>query len=193
MTFFSCLLAILLALAPACAAKDASRLKELQRRLLDGQPLRLAALGGSSTAGHQLPRDSPLLYYNRLVGWINESHPHVETLVVNSGTPATGPTYMEKCPCECAQRVGPMHRRRDLIPCACSPRLHTAALAVWPRPWRDHRFHILVQYHRLESIATLPQLCKFRCLTSQLPTDPNFVLVAFDKNYVALRTTLRLA
>ena len=45
----------------------------------------------------------------------------------------------------------------------------------------------------LESIATLPQLCKFRCLTSQLPTDPNFVLVAFDKNYVALRTTLRLA
>jgi hypothetical protein len=135
MTFFSCLLATLLALAPACAAKDASRLKELQRRLLDGQPLRLAALGGSSTAGHQLPRDSPLLYYNRLVGWINESHPHVETLVVNSGTPATGPTYMEKCPCECAQRVGPMHTDGEisspvLVPPVCTQPLSPSGRAL---------------------------------------------------------------
>ena len=150
MTFFSCLLATLLTLAPACAAKDASllnreprlrlsRLQELRARLLDGQPLRLAALGGSSTAGHRLPRDSPLLYYNRLAGWINESHPHVETLVVNSGTPASGPTYMEKCPPECAQRVGPRMHDGEISSPVLVPRLHTAALAVWPRPWRDVR------------------------------------------------------
>ena len=150
MTIFSCLLATLLTLAPACAAKDASllnreprlrlsRLQELRARLLDGQPLRLAALGGSSTAGHQLPRDSPLLYYNRLAGWINESHPHVETLVVNSGTPASGPTYMEKCPPECAQRVGPRMHDGEISSPVLVPRLHTAALAVWPRPWRDVR------------------------------------------------------
>ena len=167
MTFFSCLLATLLTLAPACAAKDASllnreqrlrlsRLQELRGRLLDGQPLRLAALGGSSTAGHQLPQDSPLLYYNRLAGWINESHPHVETLVVNSGTPATGPTYMEKCPSECAQRVGPMHRRRDLIPCACSPCAHGRSRRL-AAPLAGRSVHI--QYH-YSSIAshTAPSL-----------------------------------
>ena len=73
-----------------------SRLQNLRAQLLDGLPLRLVALGGSSTAGHVLGRDSPLLYYGRLAGWVNESYPHVETLVVNSGTPASGPTYMEK-------------------------------------------------------------------------------------------------
>ena len=73
-----------------------ARLQNLRAQLLDGLPLRLVALGGSSTAGHVLRRDSPLLYYGRLAGWVNESYPHVETLVVNSGTPASGPTYMEK-------------------------------------------------------------------------------------------------
>ena len=77
-----------------------SRLQNLRAQLLDGRvPLRLVALGGSSTAGHVLGRDSPLLYYGRLAGWVNESYPHVETLVVNSGTPASGPTYMEKRLC----------------------------------------------------------------------------------------------
>ena len=76
-----------------------SRLQNLRAQLLNGLPLRLVALGGSSTAGHVLRRDSPLLYYGRLAGWVNESYPHVETLVVNSGTPASGPTYMEKRLC----------------------------------------------------------------------------------------------
>ena len=74
-----------------------ARLQRLHAQLLEGWPLRLAALGGSSTAGHSLSRESPLLYFNRLAGWVNESHPHVDSLTVNSGTPASGPTYMEKC------------------------------------------------------------------------------------------------
>jgi len=135
MTFFSCLLATLLALAPACAAKDASRLKELQRRLLDGQPLRLAALGGSSTAGHQLPRDSPLLYYNRLVGWINESHPHVETLVVNSGIrpprgrrtwrSALASVHRELAPCTDGEISSPV-----LVPPVCTQPLSPSGRAL---------------------------------------------------------------
>ena len=132
-------------------------LDRLRGRLLDGQPLRLAALGGSSTAGHQLPRDSPLLYYNRLAGWINESHPHVETLVVNSGTPASGPTYMEKCPPECAQRVGPrMHDGEISSLSACSPFAHSRSRRL-AAPLAGRSAHL--QYHYL-SIAshTVPSL-----------------------------------
>ena len=72
-------------------------LQRLQAQLRDGLPLRLVALGGSSTAGHAYDRNSPLLYFARLAQWVNESRPHGQTLVTNSGTPAAGPTYMEKC------------------------------------------------------------------------------------------------
>ena len=74
-----------------------ARLQRLQRQLAAGCPLRLAAVGGSSTAGHQLARDSTSLYQMRLAARINRSFPHHEHLVINSGTPASGPQYMEKC------------------------------------------------------------------------------------------------
>ena len=81
----------------ASSATSYALLQGLRAQLIDGLPLRMVALGGSSTSGHVLSRSSPLLYFSRLASWINESHPHAETLVVNSGTPAAGPTYMEKC------------------------------------------------------------------------------------------------
>ena len=80
----------------ASSATSYALLQGLRAQLIDGLPLRMVALGGSSTSGHVLSRSSPLLYFSRLASWINESHPHAETLVVNSGTPASGPTYMEK-------------------------------------------------------------------------------------------------
>ena len=93
------MLAVLAAVAILAEVRATSYalLQRLQAQLRDGLPLRLVALGGSSTAGHVLSRNSPLLYFARLASWVNESRPHGETLVVNSGTPAAGPTYMEKC------------------------------------------------------------------------------------------------
>ena len=79
------------------SASSYQLLQRLQAQLRDGLPLRLVALGGSSTAGHTYDRNSPLLYFARLAQWVNESRPHGETLVTNSGTPAAGPTYTEKC------------------------------------------------------------------------------------------------
>ena len=72
-------------------------LQRLQAQLQAGHPLHLAAVGGSSTAGHSLARDSEDLYHRRLGSWINSSFPHADHHVVNSGTPAAGPQYMEKC------------------------------------------------------------------------------------------------
>ena len=74
------------------SASSYQLLQRLQAQLSDGLPLRLVALGGSSTAGHRYDRNSPLLYFARLAQWVNESRPHRETLVTNSGTPAAGPT-----------------------------------------------------------------------------------------------------
>ena len=74
-----------------------ARLQQLFTRLAAGCPLQLAALGGSSTAGHTLARDSEQLYHRRLAAWINGSYPHDLHWVINSGTPAAGPQYMEKC------------------------------------------------------------------------------------------------
>ena len=93
------MLAVLAAVAILAEVRATSYalLQRLQAQLRDGLPLRLVALGGSSTAGQVYRRNSPLLYAARLASWANESHPHGETLVVNSGTPAAGPTYMEKC------------------------------------------------------------------------------------------------
>ena len=93
------MLAVLAALAILAEVRATSYalLQRLQAQLRDGLPLRLVALGGSSTAGQVYRRNSPLLYAARLASWANESRPHGETLVVNAGTPGTGPTYMEKC------------------------------------------------------------------------------------------------
>ena len=60
-------------------------------------PLRLAALGGSSTAGHALQRWSPALFHALLARRINDTFPHPAHQHTNAGTPGTGPVYMEKC------------------------------------------------------------------------------------------------
>ena len=73
------------------------RLRAVGAKLRRGCAVRVAALGGSSTAGHQLKRDSPLLYHAQLLAWFNATFPHPDHILVNSGTPATGPEYMEKC------------------------------------------------------------------------------------------------
>lgn len=75
---------------------DSTRLLALRARLEAGCALRVVALGGSSTAGHALPRDSEELYHAQLLRWIRAAYPGGHALL-NSGTPAVGPQYMEKC------------------------------------------------------------------------------------------------
>ena len=74
-----------------------SRLAAVGERLRRGCPLRFAALGGSSTAGHALQRWSPALFHSLLLRHINASFPHAEHRHANAGTPGTGPVYMDKC------------------------------------------------------------------------------------------------
>ena len=74
-----------------------SRLAAVGERLRRGCPLRLAALGGSSTAGHALQRWSPALFHALLARRINATFPHPAHQHTNAGTPGTGPVYMEKC------------------------------------------------------------------------------------------------
>ena len=76
---------------------DLSRLAAVGERLRRGCPLRLAALGGSSTAGHSLQRWSPALFHALLARRINATFPHPAHQHTNAGTPGTGPVYMEKC------------------------------------------------------------------------------------------------
>jgi len=76
---------------------DLSRLAAVGERLRRGCPLRLAALGGSSTAGHALQRWSPALFHALLARRINATFPHPAHQHTNAGTPGTGPVYMEKC------------------------------------------------------------------------------------------------
>ena len=83
---------------PAIRCHGAStRLKLLRQRLENGRNVSLVALGGSSTAGHMLARDSPILYHQQLAHWLDSVFPAGWHQAVNSGTPATGPMYMEKC------------------------------------------------------------------------------------------------
>ena len=49
-------------------------LQLLKDRLASGCPLRLAALGGSSTAGHSLPRSSSALYHARLTACLCQGY-----------------------------------------------------------------------------------------------------------------------
>ena len=74
-----------------------TRLQHLRKRLEHGQNLSVVALGGSSTAGHMLARDSPVLYHQQVASWLDTLFPASQHQAVNSGTPATGPTYMERC------------------------------------------------------------------------------------------------
>ena len=74
-----------------------SRLAAVGEQLRRGCPLRLAALGGSSTAGHALQRWSPALFHALLARRINATFPHAGHQHTNAGTPGTGPVYMEKC------------------------------------------------------------------------------------------------
>eukprot|EP00966_Prymnesium_polylepis_P093549 2165167-Prymnesium_polylepis.1 len=70
------------------------RSQALGRRAASGCPIRTAAVGGSSTAGHKMGRISPILYHARVASWLrNQSldpssseHHHA-----NAGTPAIGP------------------------------------------------------------------------------------------------------
>ena len=73
---------------------NTSRLIALRRKLEAGCALHVAALGGSSTAGHAMARDSPQLYHALLHAWLSNRTGDRHS---NSGTPASGPQYMEKC------------------------------------------------------------------------------------------------
>ena len=81
---------------PALKAGDTERLRHVRERLFPGRALRVATVGGSSTAGHSFARDAPGLFHSRLMEWLKCAFPANHTHV-NSGTPATGPQYMEKC------------------------------------------------------------------------------------------------
>jgi hypothetical protein len=50
-----------------------------------------------SSTGHSFAGDSPHLYHARLVELLNRTYPNAESHHVNSGTPASGPEFMEKC------------------------------------------------------------------------------------------------
>ena len=74
----------------------AARLRRFGRKLLHGCALTTVAIGGSSTAGHALPRHSRHLYHSKLARWLNSTTPRGSVSHTNAGLPATGPEYMEK-------------------------------------------------------------------------------------------------
>jgi hypothetical protein len=76
-----------------------ARLERLIDELSRGHALQLVAIGGSSTAGHQFARSSPVLYHSQLLRWFKERFPapRAPHYLVNAGTPATGPQYTDKC------------------------------------------------------------------------------------------------
>ena len=73
------------------------RLRAMVGALCRREPIAVAAVGCSSTAGHGFERNSPKLYHARLCSWLNRTSPNARHELVNSGVPATGPEYMEKC------------------------------------------------------------------------------------------------
>ena len=88
------------ALAAGVSMRGSSRLRALRTRLEAGRALRVVALGGSSTAGHKLPRESSELYMWRLLEWLQGlAFPTSlgNHTAVNAGTPAQGPQVTEKC------------------------------------------------------------------------------------------------
>lgn len=88
------------AIDAAVSLGNVHRNQAVGSRLASGCPLRTLALGGSSTAGHKLPRESPDLYHARVAAWLRNYSSGVnavEHIHTNGGTPAIGPEYVEKC------------------------------------------------------------------------------------------------
>ena len=88
-------------LAAAVAHRDRSgRLQALLSRLVAGEPLEFAVVGGSVSAGSTLGihrREGLFLWHGRLLQWLNHTYPDAAHRRVNGAVPASTPAYVEGC------------------------------------------------------------------------------------------------
>jgi len=88
-------------LAAAVTHKDQSgRLHRVLERLLNGEGLEFAVVGGSVSAGSTLGihrREGLFLWHGRFLQWLNASFPDAAHRRINGAVPASTPAYVEGC------------------------------------------------------------------------------------------------
>ncbi|KAL7421284.1 hypothetical protein Q5752_004169 [Cryptotrichosporon argae] len=74
------------------------RTRRFVSRLASGQPISLAILGGSITAGHSLNFTAGEITWSQMLfNWIQERYPHPDHSYVSGAVPATGVDYFATC------------------------------------------------------------------------------------------------
>lgn len=81
-----------------------SRIHRFLRKLRNGQPVTISAIGGSVSAGHGLylsgferERDGPGNLHWRIYNWITEQYPHPDHKFVNGAVAGSGTDYFSAC------------------------------------------------------------------------------------------------